>query len=88
MSDAELEKTESKEIWVDIYEAAEMAGYNYHSMRRLVQKVANQPEAEREIRLRKRTSRWELWLPDMFAYLDKPGRGPQPKRKISDNENT
>jgi len=82
MSEADLEKIDSKGIWVDIFEAAEITGYNYHSMRSLVQRISNQPEAEREIRIRKRTSRWELWLPDIYAYLDKPGRGP--KHKIPD----
>ena len=85
MSDAELEKTESKEIWVDLFEAAEMTGYNYHSMRSLAQRIGNQPEAEREIRIRKRTSRWELWLPDLMKYVIKPGRGP---RKTSEDEIT
>jgi hypothetical protein len=86
MSDIELEKTESKEIWVNVAEAAELTGYNFHSIRSVVQRISSQPETEREIKLRKRAYRWELWLPDLMKYVVKPGRGPQPKRKISDEE--
>jgi len=85
MSDVELEKIEPKEIWVDLYEAAEIIGYNYHSMRRLIYGMSQQPEDEREIKLRKRTSRWELWLPDLIKYVEKPGRGPYGKRSDSNN---
>ena len=80
MSDAEIEKVDAQEIWVDLFEATEITGYNYHSMRRLVYGISQQPEDEREIKMRKRTSRWELWLPDLMKYIAKPGHGPQPKR--------
>lgn len=86
MPDMELAKIQPQEIWVDIFEAAELTGYNYESMRSVVKRIAKQPEDGREIRMRKRTSRWELWLPDVYAYLDKPGRGP--KHKNSDNESS
>jgi len=81
MSDAEKQKVESQEIWVDLYEAAEITGYNYHSMRRLIYGMGQQPEDERAIKIRKRTSRWELWLPDLLVYVDKPRPGPPLKRK-------
>lgn len=84
MSDAELEKLDSQEIWVDLYEAAEISGYNRASIRNLIQRISQQPEDEREINLRKRSSRWELWLPDFVAYIKIPGHGPHRKR----NENT
>ena len=32
MSDAELEKLDSQEIWVDIYEAAAFTGYSIAAM--------------------------------------------------------
>ncbi len=86
MSDAELKKVE--EIWVNTNEAAEITGYSFESIRSVVKRIANQPETEREIKLRKRAYRWELWLPDLMKYVDKPGRGPQPKRKISNGELT
>jgi len=69
-----------EEIWVTVTEAAEKTGYNYHTMRKMIWKTASQPEDEREIKLRKRSYGWELWLPDLIAYLQKPGRGPQGKR--------
>jgi hypothetical protein len=70
-----------EEIWVTVTEAAEKTGYNYHSMRKMIWKIAGQPEDEREIQLRKRSYGWELWLPDLIGYIDeKPGRGPQGKR--------
>jgi hypothetical protein len=84
MSDAELEKLDSQEIWVDLYEAAEVTGYSRTSIRNLVYRVSQQPEDEREIQLRKRSSRWELWLPDIMAYLKGPRHFPQRKRKESD----
>jgi hypothetical protein len=84
MSDAELEKLDSQEIWVDLYEAAEITGYNRASIRNLIQRINQQPEEEREIKLRKRSSRWELWLPDFIGYIKVPGRGAHRKR----DENT
>jgi hypothetical protein len=85
MSDAELEKLDSQEIWVNTAEAAEITGYNFESIRSVVKRIANQPEEEREIKLRKRAYRWELWLPDLMKYVVKPGRGP---RKTSEDQNT
>ncbi len=79
MSDIDLEKIESKEIWVDLFEATEITGYNYESMRKVAQRISRQPEEERAIKMRKRTSRWELWLPDLLAYVKTPGRGPHRK---------
>ena len=84
MSDVELEKVEPKEIWVDLYEAAEITGYTRESIRNLAQRIGRQPEEERKISIRKRSSRWELWLPDLIAWIKHPGHGPQPKRKKTD----
>lgn len=83
MTDVKLEKTD--ETWVNVAEATEITGYNFHSIRRMVQTIASQPEDEREIKLRKRANRWELWLPDLMKYIVKPGRGP---RKSLNYENT
>ncbi|MEO8609090.1 MAG: hypothetical protein ABI690_14465 [Chloroflexota bacterium] len=80
MSDAELEKTEPKDVWVDIYEAAERTGYSVDGMRKVAQRIGRLPEEQREIKMRKRTSRWELWLPDVIAYVERPFRGPHSKR--------
>ncbi|MEO8609095.1 MAG: hypothetical protein ABI690_14490 [Chloroflexota bacterium] len=84
MSDVEVKKVEEK--WVNTEEAAEITGYSFGSIRSLVKRISKQPEDEREIKLWKRAYRWELWLPDLMSYVDKPGRGPQPKRKISASE--
>ena len=75
MADLEWEKVESQEIWVDLYEAAEITGYNRASIRNVIQRMNRLPEEEREIKLRKRSSRWELWLPDFIAYIRVPRRG-------------
>ena len=84
MSDAEMEKTESKEIWVDLFEASEMTGYNLESMRKLAYKLAQQDEDERPIKIRKRTSRWEVWLPDLLVYVQVPLHAPRAKRDKKD----
>jgi hypothetical protein len=79
MSEMQLDKLESQEIWVDINEATELTGYNRASMRKVAQRISRQPEVERDIKMRKRSNRWELWLPDLIVYLRKPGRGPHRK---------
>lgn len=72
-----------EEIWVNIAEAAEITGYSVFSIRGVVKRIVKQPEAKREIKLRLRSYRWELWLPDLMKYVVKPGRGP---RTTSANE--
>jgi hypothetical protein len=79
MSDMEHGKVD--EIWVDLYEAAELTGYSIDGMRKVAQRISREPEDQREIKMRKRTSRWEMWLPDVFAYVERPSRGAHPKRK-------
>lgn len=74
--------------WVTVTEAAEKTGYNLHSMRKMIWKIAKQPEAEREIKLRERSYGWELWLPDLIKYIDKPGRGPQGSHIEKNKEST
>jgi hypothetical protein len=81
MSDMELDKIESKEIWVDLFEAAELTGYNLESIRKLAYRIAQQADEERPIKIRKRTSRWEMWLPDLMAYTRRPLHGPRAPRK-------
>jgi hypothetical protein len=79
MSDAELEKLDSQEIWVVLYEAAELTGYSIDGVRRVANRIGKLPEEERPIRMRKRSSRWELWLPDLLAYMDQNNHGPHRK---------
>ena len=83
MSDMELNKIESKEIWVDLYEAAELTGYSIVGLRGVIQRMKQLAEEEREIKVRKRTGRWELWLPDILIYVDRPNRGPNRRGKQS-----
>jgi hypothetical protein len=79
MSDAELEKTETQAIWVDLYEAAEITGYSVIGVRKIVQKMNLLSQEEREVNIRKRTGRWELWLPDLLVYISQSKRGPHRK---------
>jgi hypothetical protein len=72
----------TEETWVNIVEAAESTGYNRNYIQKLVKKLSKQPEEEREIRLRLRTSYWEVWLPDLVQYISTNSmRGPRKKRK-------
>jgi hypothetical protein len=65
------------EIWVSVTEAAHITGYNRHTMRKLAWRIAKKPENEREFKMRRRSYGWELWLPDLIAYIEKPGHGPR-----------
>jgi hypothetical protein len=78
---SDMEKIEAKEIWIDLYEAAEITGYNLESMRKLAYRIAQQDEAERPIKIRKSSSRWQMWLPDLVAYTQQPLHGPRAPRK-------
>jgi hypothetical protein len=79
MSDAPLENLDSQEIWVDLYEAAEILGYSVIGVRKIAHRMAKLPEDEREVKVRKRTGRWELWLPNLLTYIGKPKHGPHNK---------
>ena len=77
------------EIWVNITEGAQAVGYHREHLKKLVWLLYKKPEEEREIRLRRRSSYWEIWLPDLAAYIEnKPGRGPKKKRKLRQSEET
>jgi hypothetical protein len=75
----------TKRIWVNVTEGAQITGYNRSYVQQLATKISKKPEAEREIRLRWRTNYWELWLPDLMAYINsKSERGPRAKRKLKE----
>jgi hypothetical protein len=74
----------NREIWVSTSEAAELTGYDQQYLQRLALKITRQPEAERLIRLRSRTRRYEFWLPDLIEYMEKYGRGPHLPKSTSD----
>ena len=79
MSDAELEKVE--EIWVNISEATEITGYNSGSLRKLAWTMFQEAGEQPAVKVRKRSNGWEIWLPDLLAYVKRPRRGPPIKSK-------
>jgi hypothetical protein len=83
MSDVDLEKVEPQEIWVNVTEAAQMTGYSRDRVQRIAYNNWNLPEAEREITVERRSRGYMIWLPSLLKYADRPGKGPQPKRKQS-----
>jgi hypothetical protein len=83
MSDAELDKVEA--IWVNTAEGAEITGYNPQSLKNIAYKMAQEPEDQRVIKVRRRSSRWELWLPDLMLYVNRQRPGPILKSKKSDS---
>jgi hypothetical protein len=77
------------EIWVNVTEGAQATGYHRVYLKKLVTDMSKKPEEEREIRLRRRSSYWEIWLPDLAAYIDSnPMRGPKKRHKPKLSENT
>ena len=75
MSDAEMDKVE--EIWVNVTEATEITGYHRDHIRGLARNNWRLPEAERLIRIRKRSNGYDIWLPDLINYQLEHGKGPQ-----------
>jgi hypothetical protein len=70
-----------EEIWVNTREGAELTGYNRLHVQKLARDNWNLPEAERLIRVRKRSNGYDIWLPDLFNYIEKHGIGPY-KRSV------
>ena len=70
-------------VWVNATEAAEITGYSPLYVTRLARRIYKKPEAEREIQIMKRSNRYDLWLPDLIAYIEGVGHGPQRKRNPS-----
>ena len=68
--------TPDQEIWVMTNEGAELTGYNSLYLQKLARKNLILPEHERQIKVRKRLGRHELWLPDLLRYIDEIGYGP------------
>ena len=72
-----------EEIWVNSAEGAEITGYSRQYMTRLATIMNKKPEAEREIKLKRRTYGYEMWLPDLIDYIENVGHGPHRKRNPS-----
>jgi hypothetical protein len=68
------------EIWVNVREGAATTGYNRKYVSKLAMRMQEKPEDEREIKVRKRSFGYELWLPDLLAYQKKKSYGPLKKR--------
>lgn len=86
MADDEVNLAE--ETWVNTAEGAQITGYDPDSLRKLASNMAKKPEEERTIKVRRRTSGWEIWLPDLVLYVEQPRPGPILKSKKSDTPNT
>ncbi len=65
-----------QQIWVMTTEGAGLTGYNRQYLEKLANKNLRLPEDEREIKVRKRGGRFELWLPDLLRYIKEIGYGP------------
>jgi hypothetical protein len=83
MANDEVKQVE--EIWVNTAEGAQVTGYDPDSLRKLASNMAKKPEEERTIKVRRRTSGWEMWLPDLVHYVKQPRPGPILKSKKSDS---
>ena len=66
-----IEIAPDQEIWVMTKEGAELTGYNSRYLEQLASKNSRLPEDERDIKVRKRGGRHELWLPDLLRYIEK-----------------
>lgn len=70
----------SKEIWVNVTEGAEITGYNRDHVQKLARDNWNKPEDERLIKVKRRSSGYDIWLPDLIRYIEEHGHGPHKKR--------
>jgi len=71
-----IEIAPDQEIWVTTREGAELTGYNHQYLEKLAKKNWRVPEDERDIKIRNRSRRYELWLPDLMRYIKEIGYGP------------
>jgi hypothetical protein len=70
----------ANEIWVNVTEAAEITGYNRQYIKKLISKLWLIEESQRGVRIKKRSSGFDIWLPDLLVYLAAQGRrGPYTK---------
>lgn len=75
----------TSETWVNLTEATEISGYNREYVKKLVGKIWKKPEDEREIKIRKRSNGYEVWLPDFVTYTNDLGRGPRQRHQKNDS---
>ena len=65
-----------QEIWVMTAEGAKLTGYSPEYLQKLAKKLSLLSEDERVIKVRMRSNRYELWLPDLLNYIQEIGYGP------------
>jgi hypothetical protein len=75
MADLSDEQT----IWVNTTEAAEITGYNAEHVRKLARDNWKLAEDKQIIRVRFRSNRYDIWLPDLLSYINEKGYGPHRK---------
>jgi hypothetical protein len=72
-----------EEIWVNVTEGTEKTGYHRDYVQKLARENWKLPEEKRLIRVHKRSSGYDLWLPDLISYIEKHGFGPYGRRNGS-----
>jgi hypothetical protein len=70
-----------QQIWVTTREGGQTTGYSSQYLEKLANKNWRLPEDERVIKIRKRSERYELWLPDLLTYIEEIGYGPHRDKK-------
>ena len=76
-----IEIKPDQEIWVMTTEGAELTGYSREYLEQLARKNFRLSDDERNIKIRMRVKRYELWLPDLLRYIDEIGYGPHQDKK-------
>ena len=76
------DKPEDQEVWIMTTEAAEKTGYSREYLEQLARKNLQMPEDKRELEVRMRARRYELWLPDLLRYIEEIGSGPRDKNNV------
>ena len=71
-----IEIAPDQEIWVLTGEGAELTGYSREYLEQLARKNFRLSEDERNIKIRMRANRYELWFPDLLRYIQEIGYGP------------
>jgi len=75
------DKSQDQEVWIMTTEAAALIGYNRQYLEQLARKNLQMPEEKREIQVRMRARRYEIWLPDLLHYVEEIGQGPHKDKK-------
>jgi hypothetical protein len=76
-----IEIKPDQEIWVMTTEGAELTGYSREYLEQLARKNFRLSDDDRNIKIRMRVKRYELWLPDLLRYINEIGYGPHQDKK-------